>query len=73
MVKYTHPYLYKQQLWWAYSRFVILYNQYDLKDFTDQKRDEKMYKKVPIFQCTTPSTGKRLGEVVVGTLDITLV
>ena len=39
-----------------------------LKDFTDQKRDEKMYKKVPIFRCTTPSTGKRLGEVVVGTL-----
>ena len=38
-----------------------------LKDFTDQKRDEKMYKKVPIFRCTTPSTGKRLGEVVVGT------
>ena len=34
-----------------------------LKDFTDQKRDEKMYKKVPIFRCTTPSTGKRLGEV----------
>ena len=27
-----------------------------------------MYKKVPIFRCTTPSTGKRLGEVVVGTL-----
>ena len=32
--------------------------------------DEKMYKKVPIFRCTTPSTGKRLKEfeVVVGTL-----
>ena len=28
-----------------------------------------MYKKSdPIFRCTTPSTGKRLGEVVVGTL-----
>ena len=27
-----------------------------------------MYKKVPIFRCTTPSTGKRLGEVIVGTL-----
>ena len=29
-----------------------------------------MYKKVPIFRCTTPSTGKRLEEfeVVVGTL-----
>ena len=29
-----------------------------------------MYKKVPIFRCTTPSTGKRLKEfeVVVGTL-----
>ena len=39
-----------------------------LKDFTDQKQDEKNYKKVPIFRCTTPSTGKRLGEVVVGTL-----
>ena len=40
-----------------------------LKDFIDQKRDEKMYKKFdPIFRCTTPSTGKRLGEVVVGTL-----
>ena len=40
-----------------------------LKDFIDQKRDEKMYKKSgPIFRCTTPSTGKRFGEVVVGTL-----
>ena len=39
-----------------------------LKDFTDQRRDEKIDKKVPIFRCTTPSTGKRLGEVVVGTL-----
>ena len=38
-------------------------------DLVDQKLDEKMYKKSdPIFQCTTPSTGKRLGEVVVGTL-----
>ena len=29
-----------------------------------------MYKKVPIFRCTTPSTGKKLEEfeVVVGTL-----
>ena len=41
-----------------------------LKDFTDQKRDKKMYKKVPIFRCTTPSTGKRIGEVVVGTHSI---
>ena len=42
-----------------------------LKDFIDQKRDEKMYKKSdPIFRCTTPSTGKRFGEVVVGTLYI---
>ena len=40
-----------------------------LKDFIDQKRDEKMYKKSdPIFRCTPPSTGKILGEVVVGTL-----
>ena len=31
-----------------------------------------MYKKVPIFRCTTPSTGKRLEEfeVVVGTLYV---
>ena len=41
-----------------------------LKGFYWPKRDEKMYKKVPIFRCTTPSTGKRLKEfeVVVGTL-----
>ena len=34
--------------------------------------DVKMYKKVPIFRCTTPSTGKRLKEfeVVVGTLYV---
>ena len=32
-----------------------------------------MYKKVPIIRCTTPSTGKRLGEVVVGTLHILFV
>ena len=49
---------------WKESVFLVL------KDFTDQKRDEKMYKKVPIFRCTTPSTGKRLREVVVGTLYI---
>ena len=41
-----------------------------LKGFYWPKRDEKMYKRVPIFRCTTPSTGKRLKEfeVVVGTL-----
>ena len=32
-----------------------------LKDWCTKKSD-------PIFRCTTPSTGKRLGEVVVGTL-----
>ena len=42
------------------------------KGFYWPKRDEKMYKKVPIFRCTTPSTGKRLVEfeVVVGTLSV---
>ena len=40
-----------------------------LKDFIDQKRDEKdVQESDPIFRCTTPSTGQRLGEVVVGTL-----
>ena len=41
-----------------------------LKDFIDQKRDEKdVQTSDPIFRCTTPSTGQRLGEVVVGTLS----
>ena len=33
---------------------------------SETKRSTK--KSDPIFRCTTPSTGKRFGEVVVGTL-----
>ena len=42
-----------------------------LKDFNDQKRDEKMYKKVwsdiSVYNTINRDLGKRLGEVVVGT------
>ena len=45
-----------------------------LKDFTDQKRDEKMYKKFRYFGVQHHQQGKRLGarKVVVGTLYISI-
>ena len=55
--------------WTTYNSWLVFWQSF--KGFNGQKRDEKMYKESdPIFRCTTPSTGKRLGEVVVGTLYI---
>ena len=58
--------------WTTYNSWLAFWQSF--KGFYWPKRDEKMYKKVPIFRCTTPSTGKRLKEfeVVVGTLFTTL-
>ena len=56
-------------LFFSFSKLSILTLKHVLKDLLTKSETQKMYKESdPIFLCTTPSTGQRLGEVVIGTL-----